>query len=184
MQNMTINRRSALKHFSFLAGSTLSASALMSVFNLSHAATWQPLFLSAPQREWLAELAEHIIPSTDTPGAKAAQVERFIEQMLWDCYAEKDRQQFVQSLDDFSQACEQQLGRAFMDSTKEQQIQCLQQVQDQDFFPVLKELTVQGYFTSEIGATQALSYVPIPGDYLACIPYSNTKAAAITEGHP
>jgi hypothetical protein len=35
---------------------------------------------------------------------------------------------------------------------------------------MMKGLTVTGYFTSEIGATQALEYLPIPGKFEACIP--------------
>ncbi|HAK76772.1 MAG TPA: twin-arginine translocation pathway signal, partial [Runella sp.] len=34
----------------------------------------------------------------------------------------------------------------------------------------MKELTVTGYFTSEIGATKALEYLPIPGRFEGCVP--------------
>jgi hypothetical protein len=37
------------------------------------------------------------------------------------------------------------------------------------FFNIMKELTLFGYFTSEIGATQALDFVPIPGKFEGCI---------------
>jgi hypothetical protein len=45
---------------------------------------------------------------------------------------------------------------------------------------MLKDLTVLGYFTSEIGATQALNFVEVPGKFDACIPYNKgDKAYAI-----
>lgn len=38
------------------------------------------------------------------------------------------------------------------------------------FFPVLKDLVTVGYFTSEIGATKAVRYDPVPGAYRGCVP--------------
>ena len=44
-----------------------------------------------------------------------------------------------------------------------------------EIFPALKELVVVGYFTSEMGATEALVYNPIPGPYEGCIPMSDVN---------
>ena len=53
-------------------------------------------------------------------------------------------------------------------------------VNDKPFFQRMKELTVTGYFTSEIGATKALEYLPIPGKFEGCIPLKpNQKAWAL-----
>jgi hypothetical protein len=41
----------------------------------------------------------------------------------------------------------------------------------------MKELTLLGYFTSEVGATKALRYVPIPGRFDGCIPYKKGDKA-------
>jgi hypothetical protein len=34
----------------------------------------------------------------------------------------------------------------------------------------MKELTILGFFTSEIGATKVLKYTPVPGRYNGCVP--------------
>jgi hypothetical protein len=34
---------------------------------------------------------------------------------------------------------------------------------------LIRDLTLLGYFTSEVGATQALAYVAVPGDYRGCV---------------
>lgn len=41
------------------------------------------------------------------------------------------------------------------------------------YFDILKGLTVSGYFTSEIGMTEAREYLPVPGKYVACMPYAS-----------
>lgn len=37
------------------------------------------------------------------------------------------------------------------------------------FFKIIKELTLLGYFTSEVGATQSLAYIAVPGKYEGCV---------------
>ncbi len=39
------------------------------------------------------------------------------------------------------------------------------------YFSLIKQLTLWGYFTSEVGSTKALNYLPLPGKYEGCIPY-------------
>ena len=45
------------------------------------------------------------------------------------------------------------------------------------YFSLIKQLTLLGYFTSEIGCTQARRYVPVPGRFDACIPYNKGDKA-------
>jgi hypothetical protein len=39
------------------------------------------------------------------------------------------------------------------------------------FFRTMKELTVLGYYTSQIGATKELRYVQVPGRFNGCVPF-------------
>ena len=48
------------------------------------------------------------------------------------------------------------------------------------YFSLMKQLTLLGYFSSEIGATQALRYVAVPGRYEGCIPYKKGDKAWAT----
>jgi hypothetical protein len=45
------------------------------------------------------------------------------------------------------------------------------------YFRMMKELALLGYFTSEIGGTQALRYIESPGRYDPCIPYTAGEKA-------
>lgn len=45
------------------------------------------------------------------------------------------------------------------------------------YFSLMKQLTLLGFFTSEVGATKALRYVPVPGRYEGCVPYKKGDKA-------
>ena len=47
----------------------------------------------------------------------------------------------------------------------------------QPFFRTMKELTLLGYYTSQIGATQELKYAQVPGRFDGCVPFSSIGRA-------
>ena len=169
----------------------MSAPLIMGFLNQCQAASLQPQFFTETQGKLVAEIAELIIPTTDTPGAKAALVDRFIDLILLECYEENDRKRFVEGLDQLEKACQQAHSKPFVNCEVAIQTALLKQFEQEawevmytsgepHFFSMMKELTLLGYFSSEIGATQAVRYVPIPGNYLACIPLEPGQKAWAT----
>jgi hypothetical protein len=143
---------------------------------------------------FLDEVAETIIPTTSTPGAKAAKVGAFMTVMVNDCYTKDDQKIFHEGIVKLNDASKKKFDKDFMslDATqknallveldKEQRDYTKNKKQDDKthYFRMMKELTLLGYFTSEIGATQALRYVESPGRYEGCIDYKKgDKAWAI-----
>src|SRR5690606_16521934 len=59
--------------------------------------------LNTDQRSLLAEIAEVIIPKTDTPGAKETGVAEVIEILLKDCYNEDQQKHFTAGLKDLEE---------------------------------------------------------------------------------
>jgi hypothetical protein len=138
------------------------------------------------QRAMCRTLSEIIIPATDTPGAIEAGVPNFIERMVSDWFTDTEREIFLsglQQLDDYSQ---QQFSKAFLDGSSEEQERALTHMEVeagkyrgpeaiapilpmideyQPFFTKLKELTVLGYYMSEVGTKQELRYLPMPMEY-------------------
>jgi hypothetical protein len=45
------------------------------------------------------------------------------------------------------------------------------------FIRLMKELTLLGYYTSEVGATEELKYIAVPGRWDACVPFSEVGRA-------
>ena len=127
----------------------------------------------------LAELADVIIPTTTTPGAKAAGVEKFIIRMLRDCHSKQDHDSFYAGLAKLEDECNVKFGKPFAQLLPEQKVDFMKAFAsvNKPFFLKLKQLTVTGYFNSEIGATQALAYLPIPGRFEGSVPLSPGQKA-------
>jgi hypothetical protein len=173
-----ISRREAIKKAAILAGATLALPDILKAWgNLS---VEHPHFLpTADQATLIAELAETIIPTTGTPGAKAAMVPEFIQKIVTDCYTSAERSAFYSGLEGINVEAKSQFGRDFVSCSALQRTSVLQITQsnymadktNKPFWGKFKELTVTGFFTSEIGCTQVLRYEPVPGRYDGAFPY-------------
>lgn len=132
-------------------------------------------FFQPAQRELVAVLAETIIPETDTPGAIEAGVPEWIERLVQDCLAERDQVVIREGLGTLEQRSATQFGKTFADLSVEQRIDLLttmeneakQSGDDQAFILQFKELTKLTYVSSEVGATQAFEFLPVPGRWEA-----------------
>src|SRR5213595_917991 len=92
-----IDRREALRRAALLLGGVLSAPMVAGVLagceaRRAPAGAWQPRALTPDQADLVATIAEHILPETDTPGARAVGVHRFIDAMLAESYGPEDRE--------------------------------------------------------------------------------------------
>jgi hypothetical protein len=130
------------------------------------AADWKPKLLDAHQDETVATLSELIIPTTDTPGGKAALVNRFVDEVLADA-AEPHRREFLRGLRWIDGRSNELFGADFVKASPEQQNALLtilssdknKSLPDEigcDFFKAIKSLTITGYYTSEVGMKQEL----------------------------
>jgi hypothetical protein len=137
---------------------------------------------SAAQEAFIAEVADVIIPTTDTPGAKAAGVEKFIIRVLKNCHQPDEQKRFYNGLSEFDAEITKRFSQPFSQLTDAQKKDALQSYasRNKSFFLRMKQLTVTGYFNSEIGATQALAYLPIPGRFQGSVPMEpNQKTWAL-----
>jgi hypothetical protein len=178
---------------------------------------------TADEIAYLDEIADTILPTTSTPGAKAAKTGELMARMVTDSYSPEDQKIFragMVKLDDASK--DKNGGKTFMQATPEQRLALLKTVDKEHFdysekqrleglkkskefltralqenapttesqqavaatedppnryFRMMKELSLLGYFTSEIGATQALRYEESPGKWEPCIPYKPGEKA-------
>ena len=173
-----MNRREAVQRISLLMGGALSAPAMAGILG-QKTNLGESVQVTAQQEALLAEVADVIIPTTSTPGAKAAGAEKFIVRVMRDCYPMDDQKKFYAGLAKLDSDSKSAHGKGFAALGNDQKIEMVRKLTttDEAFFRRLKELAVTGYFTSEIGAGQALEYVEVPGRLEACIPYKKGQKA-------
>ena len=123
------------------------------------------IVLDDHEREMLAAIAELIIPETDTPGAIKAGVPQFVELILSDWHTAGERQPVLDGMATLDTDCRAAHGREFLDCSTAEQTAALAATEGSPMFSTLKSLVVNGYFTSELGATSQAGYNPMPGVY-------------------
>ncbi|MDZ7867884.1 MAG: gluconate 2-dehydrogenase subunit 3 family protein [Rheinheimera sp.] len=153
------------------------------------AAAAKPLF-GAGDIMLLDEIAETILPRTETPGAKDASCGAQMAVMVQDCYDAKQQALFVAGLAALQASCKQQYQRDFLQLSAAERTALLAQL-DKDarartaglephYFTLLKQLSIFVFFTSKVGATEVLRYVAVPGRYDGAMPYKKGDKAWAT----
>jgi hypothetical protein len=205
-QVLPIDRREAIRRVSALLGGAalvggraLLAACERASFPSAEATLGE---FTAKDIAFLDEIAETILPATKTPGAKAAKTGAFMALMVTDSYRQPEQKVFREGMGKIDEAMRKTNGLSFMAATPMQRSTVLialdrEQKRAMDarkaaaptgdasaragppahYFRMMKELALLGYFTSEVGCTQALRYVESPGRFDACIPYTPGEPA-------
>ncbi|MEO8821550.1 MAG: gluconate 2-dehydrogenase subunit 3 family protein [Ginsengibacter sp.] len=215
-----MNRREAVQYISLILGGTVigSSAFLAGCTNSNPEST---MTFSDADISLMDEIAETILPTTKTPGAKAAKVGQFMTVMVNDCYEAPDQKIFHEGLNNLNKLSNKKFKDSFTKITPQQRHDLLVELdntsgdfqskvnkefaaltdqQKQDYilkknfdgedpwadkrradpnyyYAMMKQLTMLGYFTSEIGCKQARRYVETPGRFDPCIPYKKGDKA-------
>lgn len=143
--------------------------------------------LNQHQNLTVVTMAELIIPQTETPGAKAARVNEFIDLLLSDWFEDDDKANFLAGLADVDTRSQSLFNADFTACNEKQQIQILTALDEEaahappepprparndvvkeHFFRTFKTLTLHGYYTSQIGSEQELHQHIIPLGVAGC----------------
>jgi hypothetical protein len=155
---------------------------------------------SAADVALLEDIADTILPETSTPGARAARTGAFMAVMVTDAYTDRDQQVFREGLRLLDQSCRQAHGVPFAQASAAARLSVVEELDREQktqmdaraakpvarapvpaqpaadtpahYFRMIKELTLLGYFTSEIGYTQAMRYIESPGRFDPCVPHA------------
>lgn len=188
-ETSSMDRREAIKRVSALLGGIVFVGHgdLLGLVERAHAraaTTRQVGAFTAQDIALLDEVADTILPDTKTPGAKAAHTGAFMAVMVTDTYSDDQQAIFRDGLQKLNAA-------AFMTKTPAERLAFLESLDRETkaymdarargapthYFRQIKELTLLGYFTSEIGCTQAMRYEETPGRFEPCVPYTPGQTA-------
>jgi gluconate 2-dehydrogenase gamma chain len=198
-----MNRRELIKQTTLALGYTLSAPTLIGILNGCQAKpniNFTPVFFTPEQAAIVSDLAEIILPKTQTPGAKDVGVPSFIDTFIKEIYSKADQEKFIADLEAFDQNCVESQSKKFSACDPTQQKQYASQIHQQavanvgavsegwwntakverPFILKMKELTILGFFTSKQGATEVLQYNQSPGPYQGCVPLKEVGKAWAT----
>ncbi len=189
-----MNRKEALSRVGLLLGGALVGSSIFLESGCKSNPKQVNDLFNQDQVNLFNEIAETILPATTTPGAKEAKVGEFMTVMVKDCYTKADQQIFLEGLIQIDEECKNATGNIFFDSNSQERTTFLAQLdthqkaymerkkpeQPSHYFRMMKEITLLGFFTSEVGATKALRYVAVPGKYDGCVPYKKGDRAWAT----
>ncbi len=189
-----MNRREALARVAWIMGGTVIGANLF-LEGCTRTATKDVESLFEPtMMDFLGDVADTILPPTSSPGAKEAGVGEFIPVMIRDCYTAEDQQAFMEGISKLESASKDQFGRKFQELNADERTELLAGIDkeakeyqrnkaDEDpnhYFHLFKQLTLLGFFTSELGATKALRYVQVPGRFDGDYPYQKGDKAWAT----
>ncbi len=192
-----MNRRDALRMLT--AGAVLPALTpeLFAFYRQAHPDSSYALrTLNPHQNDTIVAMIDQILPATDTPGAKAARVNEFIDVILTEWANDEERRNFLDGLADVDKQSNALFGKDFASASPAQQLVLLRSMDaassvarsqrkegpplwepegrdtqmQGDFFTVFKNMTLHGYYTSEIGFSQELKLQIIPGEQHGCKP--------------
>ncbi|MGB2899236.1 MAG: gluconate 2-dehydrogenase subunit 3 family protein [Candidatus Acidiferrum sp.] len=191
-----MHRREMLRMLAAGAALPALSTDMFAFFRGAHPAAGYALrTLNPHQNATVVAMIDQIIPETDTPGAKGARVNEFIDVILTEWANDTERKNFLDGLAGVDKKSNELFAKDFVDTPPPQQLTFLRALDETaafesairpprrddevenpyrqlegNFFSVFKNITLHGYYTSEIGFTQELKLQIIPGAQHGCVP--------------
>jgi hypothetical protein len=168
-----MKRRTALKSVALSIGALAGLPSWAASWNKTSLAGSS--YLSKFETATLSNLVQTIIPKTDTPGAGDLHVDQFVQLMVKDCYDENTQKAFREglvALDTQSKTVNQ---ISFPSASEADRKKILEQFASGDdtqksFYNLVKNLTIQGFMSSEYVMTNITHYELVPARYHGCVP--------------
>ncbi|WP_229311780.1 gluconate 2-dehydrogenase subunit 3 family protein [Larkinella rosea] len=170
-----MERRKALQSLAVAVGGLVSLPGWASSWNRAGIPSGQS-FLAPNADALLAEVVEVIIPTTDTPGAKALGVHTFIQKIVTDCMEPSAQESLTKGLTAVEALAQKTYSKSFASLDAAQKTELLKTVSQstepdqKGFFSMVKGMTIQGYMTSEYVMNNITHYEFVPGRYHGCVP--------------
>lgn len=200
-----MNRRDLIKNISLTFGYAIAAPTVLSALEScsQKGKTWEALFLSDSEKNYVSHLIDIILPESDIPGGLEIQLPQFVDMMLNDMLTADEKETFAAGSNVFAQnfktmfdkdiaaGTKEEINQLFKDyfdlATDEQakvlrrQAMGLSRVDPSEkedfllynFLIQVRSLSLFGYFTSEKVGKEVLNFDPIPGTYNPCVPVAD-----------
>ena len=138
---------------------------------------YRAIMLDQENFTFLRNLTEALIPQSDTPGAIELGLAEWIDTIVKKCYTENDQKQFLSNLIAVNAALNGKTSKSSL-SSLESSLTNTESLKDA--YQSIKSMVATAYLANEYVGTKLLNYLPVPGEYVACIPISKTNGKAWT----
>lgn len=184
-QTEMIRRREVLRRAAWILGGAISAPAALAILQGCSAkdapktADWTPKYFKGNEAAVITAIADVMIPKTDTSGALDANVPAFIDSMMAEVYNAEAQQRFHEGCAEFEASAKDFLkqGKPGQTAAVKQALEAAlaTEATQRPFILMVRELTLLGFYTSEVGITENMQYEAVPTVYHGCVPISQMK---------
>jgi glucoside 3-dehydrogenase (cytochrome c) hitch-hiker subunit len=173
-----VKRREAIKAAGALLGGALLTSSGVLAACRRDADPADAGALSLADQDLMVEIADTLLPTTAaSPGAKAADVGPTINLILTDCFKPEEQRRVVDGLREFRATARSRRGAEFTALSRPDREALLREIDAEvliasqpHYFALVRQLAEGAYFSSEIGKTNAMRYMMVPGRWVGCVP--------------
>lgn len=129
--------------------------------------------INLDQENLLGEIAETMLPKTDTPGGKQLKLHLYVLKMLDDCYEETEQRQFIAGMEQFKDYVYNKNAKSFTKLSTSQREGTLIALENDKklspdltaFYTIMKKRTIKGYLNSQYVMTNLIKWELVPGRY-------------------
>lgn len=187
-----MNRRDALRKTGLLAGATLTAPTLLALLQSCQSEPridWEPEFLTAEEAIFVSSFVDTLLPRTDTPGALDVKADIFMDKVWARTSTAEGQEATRRNIAEFNASCRESHGNSFAELSAADRVAVCMAAETTSptynggvwgtavgkqepvgFYRSLKSMVIWAYSTSESIGTEVLSYDPVPGEYIGCLP--------------
>lgn len=187
-----MNRRAALRNAGLLAGASITVPTLLTLLQSCQTEPrldWTPKFLSEDEAVFISAFVDAMLPRTDTPGALDVKADMFIDKVWAQTTDEAGKEAIRANIASFNASCQNKQGKPFAALSDAQRKEVFLDEEKSSptynggvwgtavgkqepvgFYRSLKSMTLWAYTSTEVIATEILTYDPIPGEYNGCLP--------------
>lgn len=193
-----IERRELLRRAAWLLGGAISAPAALAILQGCSAKKppgLEVLYVARFMTEGkmldiVSEIVEIMLPKTDTSGATEVGVPAFIDTALDAVYDQESQDRFKSGFSEFEESAKAAGGKPFLEQEPAARAAFVKTSLEtalsgdhnpKPFILMTRELALLGYFSSQPGITQNMTYEAVPTVYHGCVPVSQMKTPAYWE---
>jgi len=145
------------------------------------------LKITGAEKDLIGDIADVIIPETDTPGARKLEGHVFVLVMVDDCLGKEDQEKYITGMRSFDESLRTLTGKSFQEANLEQRTEMLNELEKNAdkvsgeanyFYRRTRGYIIQSYLSSQHFLTAVKEYKLVPGpNFKGCVPVKNQSLA-------